>query len=80
LQECALLSLPFVAQTPGVPTLDRQPNQRVVLHNDSVKVFIVEVSPGDSIILHYLDKETVATAVGDQPGNYSDAAKKTPSA
>jgi hypothetical protein len=38
----------------------------LALHNDYVKVFNVEVSPGDSIVLHSHDQDTVAIAIGEQ--------------
>jgi uncharacterized Zn-binding protein involved in type VI secretion len=61
-----LLPLPLVAQAPAVPTMDHEPHHHLALHNDFVKVFNVLVSPGDSIILHSHDQDTVAIAVGDQ--------------
>jgi quercetin dioxygenase-like cupin family protein len=65
-----LLPLPLFAQAPEVAhdviTMDQEPNHRLALQNDFVKVFKVEVSPGDSIILHRHDQDTIATAVGDQ--------------
>jgi len=61
-----LLPLPLVAQTPAVPTMDHEPHHHLALHNDYVKVFNVEVAPGDSIILHSHDQDTVAIAIGDQ--------------
>src|ERR1700730_10051579 len=61
-----LLPLPLVAQAPVVPTMDHEPHHHLVLHNDYVKVFSVLVSPGDSIILHSHDQDTVAIAIGDQ--------------
>src|SRR6202166_5201924 len=61
-----LLPLPLVAQTPAVPTMDHEPHHHLALHNDYVKVFKVEVSPGDSIVLHSHDQDTVAIAIGDQ--------------
>jgi hypothetical protein len=63
------ISSPLVAQTLGVTTLDRELDHLVAFHNGYVKVFIAEVSPGDSIVLHGHDQETIATAVGDQPVN-----------
>src|SRR6202140_1155717 len=61
-----LLPLPLVAQTPAVPTMDHEPHHHLALQNDYVKVFNVEVSPGDSIILHSHDQDTIAIAIGDQ--------------
>ena len=62
----SLLPLPFFAQAPAVPTMDHEPHHHLALHNDYVKVFNVEVSPGDSIILHSHDQDTIAIAIGDQ--------------
>lgn len=46
--------------------MDQEPHHHLALHNDYVKVFKVEVSPGDSIVLHRHDQDTVAIAIGDQ--------------
>jgi hypothetical protein len=61
-----LLTLPLMAQTPGVITMDQEPHHHLALHNDYVKVFKVQVSPGDSIVLHRHDQDTVAIAIGEQ--------------
>ena len=61
-----LLPLPLVAQAPAVITMDQEPHHHLALHNDYVKVFNVEVSPGDSIILHRHDQDTIAIAIGEQ--------------
>src|SRR5579864_507342 len=54
------------AQDRAVITMDQEPHHHLVLQNDYVKVFNVEVSPGDSIVLHRHDGDTVAIAIGDQ--------------
>ena len=61
-----LLPLPLVAQAPAVITMDQEPHHHLALHNDYVKVFKVEVSPGDSIVLHRHDQDTIAIAIGEQ--------------
>lgn len=61
-----LLPLPLFAQAPPVITMDQEPHHHLALHNDYVKVFNVEVAPGDSILLHRHDQDTVAIAIGDQ--------------
>jgi uncharacterized Zn-binding protein involved in type VI secretion len=61
-----LLVLPLAAQDASVITMDQEPHHHLALHNDYVKVFNVEVSPGDSIVLHRHDQDTVAIAIGDQ--------------
>lgn len=60
------LTLPLLALAPAVITMDQEPHHHFALHNDYVKVFEVEASPGDSIVLHRHDQDTVAIAVGDQ--------------
>jgi uncharacterized Zn-binding protein involved in type VI secretion len=60
------LALPLVAQTPAIPTMDHEPHHHLALHNEYVKIFNVIVSPGDSIILHSHDQNTIAIAIGDQ--------------
>jgi len=61
-----LLVLPLAAQDPSVITMDQEPHHHLALHNDYVKVFNVEVSPGDSIVLHRHDQDTIAIAIGEQ--------------
>src|SRR5882672_10334025 len=61
-----LLPLSLVAQTPDVITMDQEPHHHLALHNDYVKVFKVEVSPGGSIVLHRHDQDTIAIAIGEQ--------------
>ena len=41
-------------------------HHHLALQNDFVKVFDVQVSPGDSIVLHRHDQDTVAIAIGEQ--------------
>jgi len=61
-----LFPLPLFAQDPSVITMDQEPHHHLTLQNDYVKVFKVEVSPGDSIVLHRHDQDTVAIAIGEQ--------------
>jgi quercetin dioxygenase-like cupin family protein len=46
--------------------MDQEPHHHLALENDYVKVFNVEVAPGESVVLHSHDKDTVAIAIGDQ--------------
>jgi hypothetical protein len=46
--------------------MDQEPHHHLALQNEYVKVFKVEVSPGDSIVLHRHDQDTVAIAIGEQ--------------
>jgi len=41
-------------------------HHHLALQNDFVKVFKVEVAPGDSIAMHRHDRDTIAIAVGEQ--------------
>ena len=61
-----LLPLPLVAQVLAVITMDQEPHHHLALHNEYVKIFNVEVSPGDSIVLHRHDQDTIAIAIGEQ--------------
>src|SRR6202166_4927840 len=61
-----LLPMLLVAQAPAVITMDQEPHHHLSLQNDYVKVFNVEVSPGDSIVLHRHDQDTIAIAIGEQ--------------
>jgi hypothetical protein len=60
------LPLPLAAQAPSVITMDQEPHHHLVMKNDFVKIFNVVVAPGDSIVLHRHDGDTVAIAIGDQ--------------
>jgi hypothetical protein len=44
--------------------MDQEPHHHLTLQNDYVKISEVEVSPGDSIVLHHHDQDTIA--IGDQ--------------
>ncbi len=46
--------------------MDQEPHHHLSLQNKYVKVFRVEVAPGDSILMHRHDQDTIAIAVGDQ--------------
>jgi hypothetical protein len=61
-----LAALPLMAQSADVITMDQEPHHHLALHNEYVKVFKVEVSPGDSIVLHRHDQDTIAIAIGEQ--------------
>jgi hypothetical protein len=61
-----LLPMTVVAQDSTVITMDQEPHHHLALHNDEVKVFAVQVSPGDSIVLHRHDQDTIAIAIGEQ--------------
>jgi hypothetical protein len=62
----ALLPLSLIAQDSSVILMDQEPHHHLVLQNNLVKVFNVQVSPGDSIILHRHEQDTIAIAIGDQ--------------
>ena len=53
-------------QAPAFILMDQEPHHHLTLQNEFVKVFKVEVAPGDSIIMHRHDGDTVAIAVGEQ--------------
>ena len=61
-----LLAIPLGGQDANVITMDQEPHHHLTLQNDYVKIFKVEVSPGDSIVLHKHDQDTVAIAIGEQ--------------
>src|ERR1700730_7407843 len=61
-----LAALPLMAPSADVITMDQEPHHHLALHNEVVKVFKVEVSPGDSIVLHRHDQDTIAIAIGEQ--------------
>jgi hypothetical protein len=61
-----LAAISLAAQTPTLPNMDHEPHHHLAIQNALVKIFDVRVAPGDSIILHSHDKDTVAIAIGDQ--------------
>jgi hypothetical protein len=61
-----LVPATVLAQSPELPNMDHEPHHHLTVQNDFVKIFDVRVSPGDSIILHSHDKDTVAIAIGEQ--------------
>src|ERR1700758_2947943 len=61
-----ILYLPLIAQVPSIITMDQEPHHHLVMRNDLVKIFNVVVAPGDSIVLHRHDGDTIAIAIGDQ--------------
>jgi uncharacterized Zn-binding protein involved in type VI secretion len=46
--------------------MDQEPHHHMVMENAFFKVFNVVVAPGDAIVLHRHDHDTVAIAIGDQ--------------
>jgi uncharacterized Zn-binding protein involved in type VI secretion len=46
--------------------MDQEPHHHMVMENGFFKIFKVEVAPGDAIVLHRHDHDTVAIAIGDQ--------------
>jgi len=61
-----LAALPLMAKSARVITMDEEPHHHLALHNEYVKLFKVEVSPGNSILLYRHDQDTIAIAIGEQ--------------
>jgi hypothetical protein len=61
-----ILPVAVAGQVPDFILMDQEPHHHLTLQNDYVKVFNVEVAPGDSILMHRHDGDTVAIAVGEQ--------------
>ena len=61
-----ILPIALAAQAPATISMDQEPHHHLALQNDYVKVFNVLVDPGDSIIMHRHDGDTLAIAIGDQ--------------
>lgn len=66
-----LLPMSLLAQAPAgsasaIPTMDHEPHHQLVLQNGYVEVFNVEAAPGDSILLHRHEQDTIAIAIGEQ--------------
>lgn len=63
---CLFLPVSLAAQASSLITMDQEPHHHLALQNSYVKVFNVEVAPGDSIVLHRHDQDTIAIAIGEQ--------------
>ena len=58
---------PFVCgpQEQSVITLKSEPHHHLVLHNDYVNVYSVQVAPHDSVLLHKHDVDAISIAMSD---------------
>jgi hypothetical protein len=63
----AILCSPFVcvAQEQSVIPLKSEPHHHLVLHNDLVNVYSVEVQPKDSVLLHKHDVDAIGIMLSD---------------
>jgi hypothetical protein len=63
----ATLSFPLVcgAQDPAVIPLKSEPHHRLVLHNDFVNVYSVQVQPRDSVLLHKHEFDAIGIMLSD---------------
>jgi hypothetical protein len=63
----AFLCFPLLcgAQEQDVLRLSSEPHHHLVLHNDFVNVYSVQVSPHDSVALHKHDVDAVSIVLGD---------------
>jgi hypothetical protein len=53
------------AQTAPVIPLSQEPHHHLALHNDYVNVYRVEVSPGDTVLLHRHDFDAISVMIDD---------------
>jgi len=51
---------------PGIISMNEESHHHLVLHNNYINVFKVEVVPGDTIAMHRHQDDTIALAIGDQ--------------
>jgi len=69
-----LLPVPLLAQAPPVITMDQETHHKLAMKNNFVKVFEIELAPGDAIAMHRHDHDEVsivldgATIVSTTPG------------
>lgn len=60
----ALWLLPISVQAPSVVQMDQEPHHHMVMKNDFVKVFEIDLAPKDAILMHQHDYDEVLIAVG----------------
>ena len=61
-----LLTLPqLAAQTAPVIAMDQEPHHHLVMKNDVVKVFEIDLAPRDAIWMHRHDYDEVSVVIGD---------------
>jgi hypothetical protein len=53
------------AQEPSVIPLKSEPHHRLILHNDLVNVYSVQVQPKDSVLLHKHDLDAIGIMLSD---------------
>jgi hypothetical protein len=63
----AAMCFPVVcgAQEPGVIPLKSEPHHHLVLHNDFVNVYSVQVQPHDSVLLHKHEFDAIGIMLGE---------------
>jgi hypothetical protein len=59
------LPLVVAAQAPDVIPLASEPHHHLVLHNEYVNVYRVEVAPHDSVLLHRHDADAISVMMSD---------------
>jgi hypothetical protein len=61
------LCFPFVcgAQEQSIVTLKSEPHHHLVLHNDYVNVYTVQVSPNDQVMLHRHEVDAIGVTMSD---------------
>jgi quercetin dioxygenase-like cupin family protein len=60
-----LWSIPLLAQAPAVITMDEEPHHHLVFKNDVVKMFVLDLQPRDSFLMHSHDHDDVSIVIGD---------------
>jgi hypothetical protein len=61
----ALFIFPSRAQTPSVIPLSSEPHHHLVLHNQYVNVYHVEVAPQNAVLLHLHDFDAISIMLDD---------------
>ncbi len=60
-----ILPLSMAAQAPAVITMDDEPHHHLVFKNDVVKMFVLDLRPRDSFLMHGHDHDDVSIVIGD---------------
>jgi hypothetical protein len=59
-----VLPLPLLAQAPTAITLDEEAHHHLVLKNNTVKVFEIDLAPRDALLVHRHDQDEISVVFG----------------
>jgi hypothetical protein len=61
----ALWLLPLSAQAPSVISMEQEPHHHLLMKNDIIKVFEIDLAPREAMSMHWHDHDEVLIAVGE---------------